>query len=323
MNRRTVRRNTASIVLIVCAASAPALAQTAPTPEPPVSERDAARARALPHFQEGLRLAEAQQWAEALAEFNRARSEFATTNVLFNVGYCQRALGQYVEALGTLRQFVASSESAAHPRRDEAVSIVTELEARIGRVRVRVRDDLRAGVELSIDGRSVRLEPNGELSIAVNPGSHTVQARHAGFVALFEDRAVRPGEIVTIEVALRRLPTRLIVRANVDGSAVLLDGASMGSAPFEAEVEPGRRVLEVRSAGYISHRSTLNLVTGTPARITVDLQREPVSVVRRWWFWTAIGAGVVGTATAAALIAMGPPPYDGGSLRWVIGDPGR
>lgn len=319
MQRRIA--GTFAAVLFLCAANA--RAQTAPVVTPTVSEQDAARARALPHFQEGLRLAEAQQWAEALVEFNQARGEFASNNILFNVGYCQRALGQYVEALATLRQFLSSNESATNPRRDEAASIVTELDARVGRVRIRVREDLRASVELAIDGRATRIEPGGTLDVPVNPGSHTVQARHPGFVALFEDRAVRPGESVTIDVSLRRLPTQLSLRANVSGASVLLDGARVGAVPFDTEVEPGRRVLEVRSPGYITHRSTLNLVTGTPARITVELQREPVSVARRWWFWTAIAAGVVGTATVAAFVAAGPPPYDGGSLRWVVGDPGR
>jgi len=45
-----------------------------------------------------------------------------------------------------------------------------------------------------------------------------------------------------------------------------------------------------------------------------------VSVVRKWWFWTAVGAVVTGAARAADFGARAAeePKLDGGGLQWVV-----
>jgi hypothetical protein len=181
---------------------------------------------------------------------------------------------------------------------------------------------LRRRVELSLDGRAVRVDASGEYAATLDPGRHSVEARHDGYRRFVDDRVHTPGSSARIDVTMQQLPARLSVASNVVGANVLLDGARVGSVPYDAETEPGRRRLEVSSRGYVTHRSVINLIAGAPVRVRADLSPEPVSVLRRWWFWSAVAVVVTGVAVTTYVLVgppSQPPPYEGGSLNWVAG----
>lgn len=287
------------------------------TEDEPSPERE----RALPHFHRGLELVEAQQWSEALDSFLRAHAIYPSPIIVFNIGYCQRALGQYVDALSTFQDFLGRELSgAAAARRTAAEHFVRELEARIVHLTVRVPDEHR-DAELLVDGRAYEPE-GGELHLRLDPGHHTVHVRKEGYRPLFVDRDLAPGSRETVEARLVPLPARLVVSSNVPAAAVLLDGERIGQVPFDAEVEAGRYRLEVRADGHIPHRSRLNLSAGDVARVRAELEPETPSIATRWWFWTALGAAAAAIAGTTYLLVRpepDPQPYDGGSLDWVVG----
>jgi len=273
-------------------------------------------------FRKGLSLVQELNWAEALDAFSEAYRIYPSPVVLFNIGYCHRSLGQYVRSLERFREFLRLPlQGAAASRRAEAEGFVRELEGQVARLEIVLEPELRQGSELTVDGIARRLGPGGSLLLLVDPGRHSVQVRREGYAPRFEDRDVRPGSTLRLRPRLERLPARLVVASNVSGALVLLDGERKGLAPFDAEVPAGHYRMEVSAPGYVTHRSLLNLAAGGSARVTADLTRAPVPLLKRWWFWTAVGAVVAGVAVGTwAATRPGPatPPYDRGSLDWLV-----
>jgi hypothetical protein len=264
-----------------------------------------------------------ERWSEALDAFLEAHALFPSPIVRFNIGYCQRALGQYVAAIATLREFLAAPlAGAAATRREEAENYLRELESRVAHLDLALPPALAA--ELFVDGR--RVEPAaGHARVTLDPGRHTVHARAAGYRPRFIDRDLKPGADEHLEVALERLPARLILSSSVPRAAVTIDGRAVGTAPHDAEIEPGPHRVQVTAPGFAPHLATVNLVPGATTRVAADLARlppRPVSIARRWWFWTAAAGTLAVVGVVAWLIARpppAPPPYEGGSLGWVVG----
>ncbi len=197
-----------------------------------------------------------------------------------------------------------------------------ELEARLVTLEIEVPASEREGLELLVDGRAV--EPAAQISMRLDPGPHTVHARREGYQPLFVDREMSPGDREHVEVRLAERPARLTVAANVDDAEVLLDGAAIGVVPFDSEIAPGRHEIVVQSEDFVPHRTVLDVASGDTARVEADLEEEPTPIYARWWFWTGIAAVVAGAVIATWALTRPepePPPYDGGNLDWVVGQP--
>jgi hypothetical protein len=282
------------------------------------------RVEAQPIFNSGLELVAAQQWADALERFDAAFAIYPSPTIAFNIGYCQRALGRYVEALATFRSFLGMELTGqAESREAEAENYVRELEARLSTLILVVPTDQRAGLELLVDGRAVDGSREA-LTLRLDPGAHTVHARREGYQPLFVDRELGPGESARVEVRLDERPARLMVSSNVADAEVLLDGEAIGAAPLDTEIAPGRHQLEVRRDDYLPHRTILDVQSGDTSRVEADLAEEATPLYARWWFWGGVAVLVAGAVIATwALTRPEPaaPPYDGGNLDWVVGGP--
>jgi hypothetical protein len=82
--------------------------------------------------------------------------------------------------------------------------------------------------------------------------------------------------------------------------------------------------LEIELPRYALHRQKLSLAPGERVDIAAPLSIHAPSVLRRWWFWTAITAVVAaGSVTTYWLVrpTPKPPPYEGGSEEWVAAAP--
>lgn len=290
------------------------LPSSSPTPAPD------ARERARPHFERGLALVAQQSWSDALDAFLAARAIYPSPILEFDVGYCQRALGQYVAALARFRVFLSSDLSgAAESRRAEAEGYVSELLSRVATVTLRVPDALRDRGELMIDGHPVQLGQAPSLSVPLDPGHHTVHFRHDGYRPLFIDRDLAPGSSVRVDLQPTRVPARLVVQCNAGSAIARLDDRPLGRTPLDVETAPGPHQLVLVARGYVTQRSRVALTAGSTLRLNVELSREPPVLTRQWWFWTAIGAVATGIGATTYLATRPPPPYDGGNLGVVFG----
>jgi hypothetical protein len=112
-----------------------------------------------------------------------------------------------------------------------------------------------------------------------------------------------------LEEALKQIGT-LVIKANVEGADILIDGKSIGKAPLEQEVfvDAGARRIEAKFEGYESAQQQLQVAKGSTHQVALKLKKSapppPVVVTPTRPSWT-VPVIVVGASLAAASFGTG------------------
>lgn len=138
--------------------AAPAAKPLTPTesaaPSPVITE--ARRA-----FQEGIALAKAERWAEALGSLQRSDALHPHAITTYNIGYCERELGQLTRARKQLSKALADHRARGSVElppdlQAAAQQYLTEIEERLARVLVSITPGA-----VAVDGRPLELAGSG------------------------------------------------------------------------------------------------------------------------------------------------------------------
>jgi len=239
-------------------------------------------------FDEGIAAIGRADYATALEQFLQSYELNPKPIALFNAGMCYRALEDLVAADATLRRYLTASSGDEADRIVEAARVVRELDGLLGRVDIRVLD---GPAEVLIDGRRLEADP-GRGPIRVAAGEHVFEARWPEGDRAEARTQVDGGQ--SVDVVLERPPPPVVVEPDQppivvvgpDGSAGIIRGTlPVGISDFDGTAE-----------------------------------EEDGGVLSAWWFWTIVGAVVVGTGvTLGVVLGM---PENGPEPDWrVIGPP--
>ena len=161
----------------------------------------------------------------------------------------------------------------------QAVAVNLEAVVNGGTVRVITTTP---NAEVYLDGERVQGSPAVAQNIAA--GTHTIRATASGRATVTREITVTAGQVTALD--LGDLPQasqngRISVRASVPEAEVLLDGASVGRAPYErADAPPGEHIVVVRAAGFDDLRRTCSVSATQACEVVADLQRaRPMGVV--------------------------------------------
>lgn len=321
----------------------PSAAEPAPSPEPPPGAADVVeQARAL--YLEGLQQVREAHWAEALAAFERSRALRPHAMTTYNIGACERALGNYTRA----QQQLTRALSDPHADVELPPSIVTQAQAFVDEIqRLLVRVTLvvePAGTSITFDGRPLWRDPAEkarprliagisapgpggpaparELEIVADPGAHVITLSRSGFGDVVINKTYRPGQVASERWVLEELPATIRIASNERFALVSVNGKDVGSAPVDVLRPPGVYRVEVTKPGFVHYAADVRVMAGEEAVLRATLVREKPSLLSKWWFWTAAATLAGGVATVTFLAARGEaraerPPLDGGSLGWV------
>jgi hypothetical protein len=138
------------------------------------AQTDPATARVL--FDEGRRLAGANQYAAACPKFEESYRLDPGMGTLFNLADCWEHIGRSASAWARFLEVAEGAKRAGHKDREQiAKSRATALEPKLSRllVEVQARDN---GLELGRDGQLFGQAQWG-IALPVDPGPHTVEAR--------------------------------------------------------------------------------------------------------------------------------------------------
>ncbi|MDO9021841.1 MAG: hypothetical protein Q8S73_30475 [Deltaproteobacteria bacterium] len=275
-----------ALVIALCVAGAPSAAQA--------QEGDA---RAL--FQRGVQLLEDARFAEAASSLERSLAVREVPPVLYNLALAYRGVGAYLRAIETFERFLAVA-GPREPLRRDATTIIGDLRAAIGGVRLVVRG---APTEVRVDERVIG-SADLDTTLRLDPGRHVFEARRAGHRPTLRALTLAPGASaeVTLDAAESPLPATLEVTVNVDAATVVVDGRPRGRERFE--LAPGVHVLEVSAPGHVGDHRELDLAPGRDEHVVVTLANRP-SVLTRWWFWTGAAVVVTGLVVGGVVLLSG------------------
>jgi hypothetical protein len=295
------------IVLVVAAPGRAAWAQGVPVVTP--------EAQARADFDEGVRLARAQRWTDALTAFERSRARVDRPNTALNVALALRQLGRMIAARQVLRECLAMPQTAAEPDLGRDAALLLGLVV-----------DAIATVSLAVDPPDATVRVDGESAldpraVELDPGEHA-------FVVSAPRRAdetfaltLRAGERTARAVRLRELPGRVEVLVTPSDAQVYVNDALLGRGAVRWEGAAGAVRLRATRVDYGDRARELVVAPGAlvTERLTLTLTPRPLHT--RPWFWggIAIAAVVVaGVTTAIVLSTSGSDAADGGSTGTVL-----
>lgn len=223
------------------------------------------------HFERGLKLAQEGALDAALAEFLASRKLFPTRGNTKDAALLLVRLRRFGEALDMFNALLHDFPNLSDADRREAGRQIAELDKRVGTVSLEVSI---GGAAVSIDGQNVGSSPLGPVHLS--EGSHVVRAYHEGF-APFEER------IEVVGGAHLRVPMRLVAltlagRLHVGEASgrpahVVIDGVTVGTAPWESSVSPGRHVVLLKGKGDLGTQpASVDVKANGLATITLALE---------------------------------------------------
>ncbi len=125
------------------------------------------------------------------------------------------------------------------------------------------------GVLVTVNGEPI---PAGK-KVEVEAGAHALEVKRAGWTRFSRMVNVEAGQVLTLPVALDPVAGVLSVRSDVAGSAVLVDGKQLGTAPLSEQlIPPGMHEVIVRRDGFEDHVSRLAVRAGRDYSVTANLR---------------------------------------------------
>lgn len=129
------------------------------------------------------------------------------------------------------------------------------------------------GATVFLDGVKVGTTP---LSTEVLPGEHTFRFELASHLPKEETRVLGSLQKVKLEAALEKVPARLVVKAQPEGTEILVDGKAVGRDAVDQGIQPGTRTLSLALEGYEPHEVKAEIAPG--ATYTLEHTMKPTSM---------------------------------------------
>jgi hypothetical protein len=316
-----------------------------PAPAKAPEEADAAVVEARAEFVKGAELVARADWPEALAAFERSQAKRPHAVTRYNMGVCERALGQYTRARRTLLQTLEDDRAAGGGQLSEnlttqAQAFVAEIDALLVRVTIHL---VPSAATIAVDGRPLEpsvdaagarvmvagtrppgpgaAAPGKSFQVLLDPGAHVITLTRKGFTDVVINRTFAPASRHKLELQLNLLPATLRIAANRAGAIVTVNGTDVGAVPVEISRPGGSHLVVVRKSGFVPYETRVAVQPGEQVTIRGVLPEEKPALYERWWFWGAAAAVVAGAVvTTVAVTRPDPtrPDPDGGSIGWVI-----
>ncbi len=315
-----------------------------PAPAAAPSESvDARLAEAKELFRQGNELRKSGDFAGALQRYLRSRELVPSVPNTLNAAICLDKLGRLDEALELYDELISVfRDQVGVEDRQSIAAAATRLRRQVGNVDVASNVD---GIVV-IDGRMRGRLPL-QAPIRVLPGEHVVRVVKDGWESFEVQIVVSQGE--TRQVDARLVPLASAGRLRVDqadmaGADLYVDGALVGTLPWEGTLAPGQHVVWVRKDEVGSQPTIAQVLQARTTTVTLSVGRlgprlgvaaEPAEArifvdgvlvgTHRWAGRLPEGRHVFearseGYRTAVASVVVGQRPLDDIRLVLVVDD---
>jgi hypothetical protein len=206
----------------------------------------------------------------------------------YNRARAFEALGRYPEALSAYEAF-------AHDAPPDLRAKVPGLDGHIAGVRKRVST---LTLNVPVKGARVILRDvvvaTTAAPLRLNAGKAKLEVTADGYQRYEKELDLPGGESLTVDVTLvpQAGDGTLVIGAE-PAASLAIDGKSFGTTPVEAKLPSGSHTVTLSRSGYVTRTTTIVLASGERKQLSLSLEAEP-GITSRWWFWTGVGAVVVG-----------------------------
>jgi hypothetical protein len=200
------------------------------------AETAAARALAV----DGVKLAQADQCADAIDKLDRAEKLKHSPIVLRYLGECQIKVGHWVEGSESLHKLLREplpdgATPAVEQAYESAAATLHDVKPRIPAMKIVVNAPHDATLALKVDGKDVASSVLG-VALPANPGDHTIEVTAPGYLKASSQVKLAPSGNATVSFDLKRDPSApLPTTAPVPATATL--AAAPTAAPTPAPPE--------------------------------------------------------------------------------------
>jgi hypothetical protein len=137
----------------------------------PAGAEEDPRQAARRHYEQGVALSNAADYAGALEQFRQAYAKSPNYAVLYNIGQAEAVLGHLLEAIAALSRYLKDGGTEIpEARREEVKAQLAALEARLAELTVTTE---HTGAVVRVDGRDIGRTPLYE-PIRLSPGRHVI-----------------------------------------------------------------------------------------------------------------------------------------------------
>lgn len=239
-------------------------------------------------------------YGKALALYDEAYALDKNPALLYNRGRALQALQRFPDALDALEAFEREAPDELKARVPKLRELVNEVRARVSAL---VLTANVSGARVVVGQRVVGTTPLSG-PVRLNAGTVNVEVSADGYHPFKKRLELPAGGRVELSVDLHSKSTSgvLEVSSPVAGAAVWIDGKRIGTVPAQTVLNAGTHQVLVKREGYEEATTSAVVRVGETSRLDVPL-RSPPGITSRWWFWTGIGAVVLGgTALTVALL---------------------
>lgn len=241
------------------------------------------RDEARKHFMRGLELIREDAFAAAIIEFETADQLSPNYKVLYNIGMAHVALGQAVEALEALQQYLERGGSRIpQERRLTVADEIARQKDRTGQLTVTVSPP---DATIRVDGR----EQAAAHPIRLGIGEHTVEATRDDHGTSRRRVKVFAGSKQTLSLTLAPAPQsppdrvltvamgQLAIDCPIPDVTVRVADRVVGTTPFDAPVllEEGTHVVRFERTGYTAPKASAVVQPSAVATLRCGVRVDP------------------------------------------------
>jgi hypothetical protein len=247
-------------------------------------------------------------YGDALRAYEAAYEVSHDPALLFNRGRALQALGRYPEALEMFERFAKEASPALRAKVPGLPKLIADVAARVATLHIVCNV---TGAQVVAQDRI--LGETGTLEdVRLNAGAITVKITREGYFPVKREVVLRAGQTATVDVKLLARATSGVLAVVVEPKAarVTIDGKFEGNAPIELVLPAGTHDVAVTSPGYEPLASKAVVKADGRADVRLTMQATP-SILSKWWFWTGVGAIVVGGVVVTVALTTNRSPADG------------
>jgi hypothetical protein len=219
------------------------------------------------HFALAEQAEKRKDWRTAIDEYEQSYAAEPHAAMLYNIARNYERLEEGRNAADYYRRYLAESENASD--RSKVEQRIRDLRERASRVEVAAVPE---GAAVFVDDSRVGEAPfRGTLTA----GEHEIYVAHQGRTSRIKTVTAEYGEPQMVRFDLTRKAGFLVIRSNVDGAEVMLDGELIGRTPFSGPVISGKHQLVITRDGYQTSQREIEIYAGGSEQIQANLTRIP------------------------------------------------